>query len=112
MYIIVFGFSCKTSFLNLIYHGAGTVVHLLQLKSSMFPIDRMNEWIETKRKPNNELSGLIRFPDRRFISATSSVTRLGDFESSCQQISLQKEATNLDTFGAILRSIIFKLKLL
>ena len=31
----VFGFSCKTSFLNLNYHGAGTVVHLLLLKFSM-----------------------------------------------------------------------------
>ena len=35
MKINVFGFSCKTSFLNLIYHGAGTVVHLLLLKVSM-----------------------------------------------------------------------------
>ena len=35
MKINVFGFSCKTSFLNLVYHGAGTVVHLLVEKFSM-----------------------------------------------------------------------------
>ena len=35
MKINVFGLSSKTSFLNLIYHGAGTVVHLLLLKGSM-----------------------------------------------------------------------------
>ena len=33
--ISVCGFNCKTQFLNLIYHGAGTVVHLLLLKFSM-----------------------------------------------------------------------------
>ena len=60
-----FGFSCKTPFLNLIYHGAGTVVHLLLLKLSVtrplgnsgapFPIvsfvlEKLNDDIDKIRK--------------------------------------------------------------